>query len=272
MTDSQLEGAEAIAIEQSADVAPTKETTEQSTEQPLEQKEGETAAEYSAREKKLLNAMSHRDRRIGKMTAQKYETEAQLRQLQERLAKYETKDSPASTAPETAKFDNYEDYLKALAEYKVNEKFSESEKKRQTEQQQVSQHTRHAERIAHIEENDAVAREAFSDFENVFKDNEHIVMEAPDHIKQAFLEAENPAFAFYALAKEGKLESMLSMSPYQAVAMIARYEDKALALSKTKQVTKAPAPLTPSKGTSVGSKSIESLSGDDLLKWVYSKH
>lgn len=271
MTDSQLAGAEAVAIEQPADVAPN-DAPEQAAIENLEQKPDETVAEYSAREKKLLNAMSHRDRRIGKMTAQKYETEARMRQLEEQLAKYSPKDNQQSAAPDTAKFDNYEDYLKALAEYKVNEKFSESEKKRQTEQSYVQQNTRHAERVAHLEENDGAARESFSDFDNVFKDNEHIVMEAPEHIKQAFLEAENPAFAFYALAKEGKLESMMSMSPYQAVAMIARYEDKALALSKVKQVTKAPAPLEPSRGTAPGSKSVETLSGDDLLKWVYSKH
>lgn len=266
-TDNQpaLAGADAIDIVQSAEQS----TNEAETVQENAEQVKSDSADLPI-PKKILNAMSHKDRRIGKLTAKQYEAEAKIRQLEEQLAKHSPKDNQPS-APEAAKFDNYEDYLKSLAEFKVNERFSESEKKRLTQEQQVSHQTRHAERIAHLEQNDEAAREVFSDFENVFKENEHIVMEAPEHIKQAFLEAENPAYAFYALAKEGKLEDMLTMSPYQAVAMIARYEDKAIALSKEKQVTKAPAPLSPSKGTAAGSKSLDSFSPDELLKWVNSK-
>jgi hypothetical protein len=121
-----------------------------------------------------------------------------------------------------------------------------------------------------MDENEGAAKEAFSDFDNVLSEHGDIARELPEHIQLAFLEAENPSFAFYSLAKEGKLESMLNMSPYQAAALIARHEDKAIALSKAKQVTKAPAPLTPAKGTAVGSKSIESMSGKELLKWMKS--
>lgn len=270
--DTANAGAETV-VEQLVDTTPSEAQPPEKTadaEAP-QQQPGETASEFAAREKKLLNAMSHRDRRIGKLTAQRYETEAKIRQLEEQLAKYNTKDVPKSTAPETSKFDNYEDYLVALADYKVNEKLTESEKKRQQEQSQVHENTRHVERVAHLEENDIAAREHFPDFENVFKENEPVIMDAPDHVKKAFLEADNPAYAFYALAKEGKLEDLFTMSPYQVVSTIGKYEDKGLALSKTKQVTKAPAPLAPAKGTGGSGKSLNSMSGNDLLDWVKQK-
>jgi len=270
MTDQNQLAVEGVEADQSIDPAADQQVNANENDNSADTDQAKAASDDLPIPKKILNAMSHKDRRIGKLTARQYEAENTIRQLQEQLAKHQPKENQSS-APETGKFDNYEDYLKALAEHKVNEKFTESEKKRQSEQTQFQQQRYQQERVAHLEKNDDAARSAFPDFESVFKDNEHIVMEAPEHVKRAFLEAENPAFAFYSLAKEGKLEDMFNMSPYQAVAMIARHEDKALALSKQKQVSKAPPPMAPSKGSSVGSKSVESLSGDDLLKWVHSK-
>ncbi len=263
-------GANATDIVPSADTAPIEAVTETNAEQP-EQKATETDADYAARVKKLENALSHKDRLIGKRTAQRYQAEARVKQLEEQLAKYnQPQNTETSAAPDESKFDDYTKYVKALAVYEANKTISESEKKRQTEQQQVSQNTYQAERYAHMDDNDIAAKEAFSDFDNVFNENKEIAAEMPEHIKTAFLEAENPSFAFYSLAKEGLLESMLNMSERQAIALITRHEDKAIALSKAKQITKAPAPLTPSKGTAVGSKSLESMSGKELLKWAKS--
>lgn len=272
---TELANAGADAIEQSVDTVTNDAVVETSTEATAaepEQKAAETDVDFAARIKKLENALSHKDRLIGKKTAQRYQVEAENRQLKEQLAKYNSpQQTEASTPPDESKFDDYTKYVKALASWEAKNIVSENEKKRQTEQQNVSQNTYLSERYAHMDENDIAAKEAFSDFEVVFNENKDLAAEMPEHIKQAFLEAENPSFAFYSLAKEGKLESMLNMSQFQAVALIARYEDKAIALSKAKQVTKAPTPLTPGKGTAVGSKSLESMSGEELLKWVRNK-
>jgi len=263
-------GAEPIAIEQ---VAPTTQPEADTTQEAATTDEANKAESNELPiPKKILNAMSHKDRRIGKLTAKQYEAEAKIKQLEEQLATYnKPKESQQSGKPNTANFDNYEDYLQALAEYQVGEKFSESEKKRQQFEAQKNQSVYHEERIAKLEENDQAAKASFSDYDNVFSENEALAADMPEHVKQAFLEAEHPAYAFYAIAKEGKLEDMLNMSERQAIAMIARYEDKGLAMSKAKQVTKAPAPMSPAKGTSAGSKSLDAMSGDELLKWIRTK-
>lgn len=268
---------DAIDAAFAAQEAPVTETPEIEAQPQADEPEGSDDRAESqnsddvAIPKKILNAMSHKDRRIGKLTAKQYEAEAKIRQLEEQLARYNKPvESEQSAAPNAEKHDNYEDYLKALAEFKVNEKMQEHDKKRLTEQSQHAYIERHNERVTHLEQNDVAAKEAFSDYDMVFKEHEDVIADAPEHIKQAFLEAENPAYAFYALAKEGKLESLLSMSPYQIVSTIARYEDKALSLAKTKPVTKTPPPISSVKGITSGKKSLNALSPHELVKWVES--
>lgn len=275
MTDTApVDAIDAAFAAQEAPVTETPEIEAQTQADELDGSDDRAESQKSddvAIPKKILNAMSHKDRRIGKLTAKQYEAEAKIRQLEEQLAKYNTpSESTKSTSQKAEEYDNYEDYLKALAEHKVNEKMQENEKKRLTEQSQYAQAERHNERVTHLEQNDVAAKESFSDYDMVFKEHEDIIADAPEHIKLAFLEAENPAYAFYALAKEGKLESLLSMSPYQVVSTIARYEDKALSLAQQKTVTKAPPPISSVKGSASGKKSLNSLSARELAKWVES--
>lgn len=262
MTDQlATAGAEAIAVEQLAPDAQI-EAVETTTDVTTTAK----PADEVAIPKKILNAMSHKDRRIGKLTARQHEAEATIKQLQEQLAKMNPSEGQKTGAPSQEQFSDYGEFLRADAAYQIEQKFLDRDKQAQSKQSEIANKTYISERMAHIEENDSEARGVFSDFDSVFKESEYILEEAPEHIKLAFLDAENPAFAFYSLAKEGKLEQLMGLSERQAIAMITRYEDKALAQSKAKQVTRAPAPITSSRGNGVsGSKNYAKMDAKDVL-------
>ena len=102
------------------------------------------------------------------------------------------------------------------------------------------------------------------------KEQGDLLDELPEHVQTAFLEAENPALAVYALAKEGKLQTLITMSPYQAAMAIGRAQDRGEALTKAKQVTNAPAPIAPAKGSGQGGKTLDRMDGNELMAWLKS--
>lgn len=264
-------GVEGVTAPEAQTVATT-EATEQPAEAQPEEKKADV--DYAAEYKKLQNALARRERNIGKLTAQKYQTLSENEQLKARLAQYEaSKSSPtASDAPQEANFTNYGDYLKAVARYEARQELKQGQQEHEKKQTEVSQRQWREERESALADNAAKAREAFPDFQNTLQENSDIFASLPPHVEQAFLDSDNPAFAFYSMVKDGSLEQLLNApSEARAAAMIARAEERALAQSKTKQATKAPAPMSSAKGTAPASKKLDDLSGQELLKWIRSK-
>lgn len=205
--------------------------------------------------KKAVNAISYRDKKIGRQAEQ-------IRSLKEEL------ESLRGKAPKEADFEGkpYGDYLKAEAKHAAAEESTEREVKRIESRLKSEEAAYKEERGKAIAENAAEARKAFSDFDDVLKAAKPTLDSLPADIQELFLEADNGAYALFALAKEGVLDDLADMSPARAAMTIAKMEDKGLSLSKAKEVSKAPAPITPLKGTGTGGKSIEQMSGKELLK------
>ena len=147
---------------------------------------------------------------------------------------------------------------------------SERDKKSSEQRKQTEDKIKLSEREEYINENALKAAESFQDFETVMQNNVSDLGAIAPHVRQALLDADNGAFALYALAKEGVLGDLNDLPPHKVVAAITRMEDKAIAMSKNKPVTKAPAPISSNKGTSPGTKKLNTYSGDELLKWVHS--
>lgn len=226
--------------------------------------------------KKLQNALAKENRRIGRLTAEKHQRNREFQQVQEELAKYKQVKPQADQAPREEDFQgNAYEYLKALAKHEgkaaAAQELAEGQKKLSETQANSQQQAWKQERDAHLDGNADVAEAAFSDFTNVITEATDIIQDFSPHVQRAFLESDNGAFALYDLAQTGQLEKLNSMTPYQVAMAVARAEDRALAKSKQKPVTNTPAPLSGSKGTGKAGKSVDSMSGDELLKWVRAK-
>lgn len=238
--------------------------------------ESENAAEQDAGKqdddtpfpKKAINALSRRDKQIGKLRAQYEAAQAELTKLREAPA---SKATPATDgAPKEADFKSYAEYLEArteyLAEQKIEKRFAEHAAKT-TETAKAQQDTQwQNERIASVDKQSEEFAKQFPEVEAMYHDNADLLQSLPATIKRAFLAADNAPLAFYNLAKEGKLADLADMSVEDAKVEI-RLAQMA---TPQKPKTNAPKPLSASRGSVAASKSLDAMDGDELLAWVKS--
>lgn len=261
----------------SAEAAPIVDAVDQIVNDAVEQnkqdepqKEAEEIDETKEpKEKSYLNALA---KKKGQLTKERF-----LRvELEKRIADLEAKQkAPESKQPDDVPNEKdfegkpWGEYARAVAKYEAQKLAEENKKTTQEHTSNVERQAYVQERVDHAADNSAAAAKAFPDFKQVENDNMDFVRTLPDPIKEVLREADNPAYAFYQLAKDGQLEELSEASPARAALLIARAEDKALASKKP--VTKAPAPLASAKGTGSGGKSLDAMSGEELVKWVNSK-
>ena len=257
------------------DAAPVAETTpepiaEQEGEAPKAQPETLNAAEEL---EKLRKAKARDDRRIGKLTAVKYQAQKEAEELRKRLSEYETKKPTGTEKPKESDFEGrpYNDYVEALADWKFEQRISERDKKStdETVKQRNTEYIREREDL--MDDNGEKAAKEIHDFNTVMNEYQAELRGMAPHVRLALLDAENGAFALYQLLKEETLESLNEMSERRVNQIVGKAEDRALAALKSKPVSKTPAPLKPNTGTGSASKEITASSSvKDILKWVQS--
>lgn len=273
MTEQTVEAVIDAAVQESqqpvADVKPEQET-EPNSEQP--NKEAPKSEEDVPFPKKAVNAISRRDRQIGKYRAELEYWKAQAQQgAKQTQSPNQNSQSPAE--PKEDDYQNYGDYLKAVAKYEAKNEIEQGlSKQRETMQkEQVS-----AQEAAWIDQRAQVAHTKVAEYTQkhpemiqVFQENADIIQAIPPHIEMAFLEADNAPLAAYALAKEGKLEELFGMSPARAAMEIARAEARGESMLKT-PISKAPNPIQSNRGSGAINKNPSNMSVDEALKWMTS--
>jgi hypothetical protein len=268
-----------IKAEAVVEVKPADEVTETEQESPEETQE-ESTPDPESEKRKLTNKLAKEQRRIGRLTAEKYQHERErdaereeVKRLQAKLAMYEAgSNKPQDGKPREEDFEGrpYGDYLDALTDWKFEQKLQANQAKESEQKTKLETQNWHQERSDALDDNAEQAKEAFPDFQRVIDKAIPQGGLAP-HVRKAFLAADNGAYALYALAKEGTLEDLNDMSPERAAMQIGRMEDKGLSLSKQKTKTNAPAPLSPAKGTGSGGKSLHEQSIPELMKMFNNK-
>lgn len=244
---------------------------EAQVEAPVEQAPAETTPTETQEPevifpKKAVNAISRRDKQIGKLQAQLAAERAELAKYREQQPK-----TPVDNSPKEDAFDNYGEYLKAVARYEAKQELSESTKKQEETQAQARDEAWTLERSQYATERATKAIETIPEYKNLLMEHADVLQSLPPHLEKAFLEADAPELAFYALAKEGRLEALLDMSPSRAAMEIGRAEIRGEALSKAKPVTRTPAPIEGIKGVGGAGKSLETMNSTELLKWFNQK-
>lgn len=234
--------------------------------------------------KKARNALSYRDKKIGKLQAEKQQLLRELelsrqppanrQQPQQRLNQQVEQQPQQQTPdgyPKEDDFSNWGDYTKALARFEAEQIFKERHRQESESKVRAIDAEWESERGEAMDESAEDAKKQFPDFEKIVGQALQSV-EIEPHVFHALLESDKSAYALYALAKDGKLAELNAASPTKAAMMIARYEDKAIELSKPKTpISNAPKPLTPGKGVASSGKSLDQMSGHELLAWSKSK-
>lgn len=217
--------------------------------------------------KTYLNALAKAKGKATKERFLRQESEKRIAALEAQLKAPEGKPAPTG-APDPKDFEGkpWAEYVNAVVKFEARQSAEEQRKTTQEQTFKTERQERIQERVEHAADNSVAAAKTFADFKQVESENMDVIRSLPETVKELLREADNPAYAFYQLAKDGQLDQLSEVSPARAALLIARAEDKALAAKKP--VTKAPPPLASARGTASGEKSLDQYSPDELRKWM----
>lgn len=245
-------------------------------EEPQHKADSELTAEQLA--KREANRKSHLDSKLAKMRRENRELREAMERNQAQTAKAppaQTNDTGAPVKPIEDKFQTWGEYQDALSKYhedladwKIEQKLAERDKKttENTKAQAIDAYK--AEKVQKITADSVEFTKANPEFKALMQ--EHIEYfsgdEFPPAVEAALLEADAPILALFALMKEGRLESLEDMSPYRILMEIGKAEIRGESYLSKNKATNAPAPLTASKGTGGTGKALDRMSYEDLKK------
>ncbi len=208
------------------------------------------------------NRFQKRIDRLTKRAAEAERLASEERQKREELEKKLTGDKPGATnEPDPANFDNYSDYLDALS--KFNDIEGDQDKK--TEQQKAPEQKEQAD--ADFDDALAEVQASFADSASKYADFNEVVTApdvpiTPDMVK-ALAEVEDPAALAYYLGKnKAEAARIAGLKPLAIAREFGLIEAK-LSKQPTKNVTKAPDPITPVSGSDGSAPALRDLSFSD---------
>lgn len=230
-----------------------------------QQEEAQKEGEFP---KKAVNALNRAKR-------EKRQLRAQVKALESQLSELKAYKPEASSAPDPRQFDSYTDFNEANVQHQIKQAMAEAQNKGKLEALE-GQRSQIAER-----RNQEVAQVAMEtakqlpDLPNVISQYTNQLDNVRGELAELIYEMDNAPLAIYTLAKEGTLEDVLDAPPALAAVHLMRAQERGEQALKAKSprqsVTNAPDPIRASKGTGVNQKSLQDLSGQELLKWMRSK-
>lgn len=286
MTDTTLpadagaqSSANANSIDSIIDNAVTEENTGTANAEPNEA-DGSKPQPEEAFPKKAVNAISRRDKQIGKLRAEldaARQEAAKFREPPTQQTQNNTQGgqlSPAKTGIPTklkeGDFSNYADFMEArseeIADWKIDQKFAERDVKQKETDTSTKESVWRGERATLADKQAEEFLKDHADAQALYDEHADTIRELPQTIKDALLAADNVPMALFNLAKDGKLDDLADMSLVDAKVEIRLAQLK----QPEKTQSKAPAPLSSSRGSVASEKSLDSMSGDELLKWATS--
>lgn len=207
------------------DVTAQAEDTQQSaTEQVQTAAESETAQPENQTSEKPKGGFQ---KRIDRLTRRNYELEERLQRLADqhedvlnRLAgKHEEKIEPKGK-PDSAQYQNIEDYLEALADWKAEQKAQAVYEKVRAEEAKQSENERLKQVFDSYNQRVSQARGRIDDYDETVNRTD---IQVPQSVQLAVFELENGPDIVYHIGKHPELaEKLCNMSPLAAVAEIGR--------------------------------------------------
>lgn len=225
----------------------------------------EPVVDWQKKAQTLQEIANRKDKQIARERAEKEE----LRRYKEMYELH----TNAPKAPKEESYSDVADLIAAKLEYNQQHKAYEDKlkaleqpKQEQGQPKQYSQDFLQAVQVTSQKIDKAKA--ANPEFRAIVDQHAQMLDQAPDHVYEAFSALENPEAALYEVLKSGELENIYYLSPAQAAIRIAMAEQRGKVAMRP-PVTKAQPPISPNKGTS-SVRSVESLHGESLIKWMTS--
>lgn len=229
---------------------------------------------------KLRRAKARDDRKIGKLTAIKYQLQKEADEAKVQLSKYQTSRQGTDLSPEKTgiptkldsnKFSNFADFLEArteeIADYKIEAKLLERDGKQTQAISEAKDQEWLLDRSMVVDKQaDEFAKEV-PEIVDIFNRNAKTIKEYPQELKKALLAADNAPLALYNLDKEGLLEELADMSLEDAKVEIRLAQMKPIVKPKTN----APKPMPAARGAVAGSKRLEDMDGDEIRQFMRAK-
>ncbi len=228
--------------------------------------------------KRESNRRSHQASREARLKREVRE----LREFQQKVLQQQQKPNNQNTAdgrpvkPVEDNFQTWEEleaakekYYEDLADWKVDQKLAARNTQAQNNQTQPD--NQKAERISRHVNKEAEFAKQVPDYEaTVYGEYPEFMSDMPAAVAQALFEADpgDVSPAIYALAREGLLESLESLSPAQMGIAIGKAAIRGAQYINQNKVTNAPSPTRSARGTGTYAKPLMDLPMEDLLKKV----
>lgn len=209
-------------------------------------------------------------RRIDRAVRAKYEAEARTKMLEERLAALETRSAPPqqrqvdNSEPTLDKFENFDEYVAAKAEWIAERKINETLTARERAQMAAQQERAQREMAGTWQDRITKATAEMPDFEDVLASSD---VPMTDAMQQAIMESEvGPRLAYYLASNPEEARQLAVMSPIGQIRALGRIEAK-LEQKSPVTVTKAPPPVKPVGQKAAVTKDPGKMSDEEYAKW-----
>jgi len=195
-------------------------------------------------------------KRIDKVTRQKYEAIAESNRLKAEIEQLKAQFAPKQEAPDISQFDTLDEYVEAVAEYKLNQKTqaTQSQQAQQTQAQAQAQDW-----VAKVDKVRSVA----PDFDEAFNNVANIEF-APMALEAVAQHPKGAEIAYMLGKNVSEAYRIAALSPAQQLIEIGVIAAKTN-VPKPKAVSSAPAPVKPVQGGS--SNSAPPTDIDEWMKW-----
>ena len=212
-------------------------------------------------------------KRIDRAVRQKYEAEARAKMLEERLTYLETQSRQPvqqqkvidNSEPRIENFDNFDEYVRAKAEYiaeqKINQTLSEREKRQQAEYEKAA----HQKTAESWNKRLAQATAELPDFEDVLASSD---VPMTSTMQQAIMESDiGPRVAYYLAQNPDEATEIARMSPIAAIRTLGRIEERLATQKTVVKVTSAPEPVKPVGSRASVTKDPGKMTDAEYARW-----
>ena len=230
------------------------------------------AAVAAAKEKETAELQKGVQKRIDKITRQKYEAEARSKMLEERVAAMESRQyapqqqrQADDSEPTIDKFDNFDQYVAAKAEYIAKKQIESTLSEREKRQSAEREATERTKTVDSWNKRIAAATAEMPDFEEVLASSD-VPMTPP--MQQAIMESDiGPKLAYYLANNPDEAEKIAGMSPIGAIRTLGRIEERLSNSKPAVKSTDAPPPIRATGSNATVTKDPHKMSDAEFAAW-----
>lgn len=231
----------------------------EATADPVEEVKPEVKPEKTFTQKELDEILQKRLAKESRKIERYSRAEAELKLLKEQMQPKQP-EAVSQGEPKPEQFKDYESYLDALTDWKLERKLKDREERTAQERQRQSQ----AEHEAKLKDNIVKVSDKYEDFEDVVTNPSlPITLAMRDAIGESEVGGD---IAYYLGVNITEAERIAGLTPIGQIKAIMALEAK-LKTPEVKVKTDAPPPIEPNKASAKVTKDPGKMTDEEYLKW-----